>query len=154
MARPDLDTYFLKMARVVATRATCVRRQVGCVLVDARGRTLSTGYNGPPSGEPHCTEHPCLGAGAPRGEGLDLCAAVHAEANALLTCYDIWAIKVCYVTHSPCLGCVKLLRNTSCQRVVFREEYAHDDLAKARWLNYTNKDLELNNRLREWIHAG
>lgn len=44
------------MAKLVATRATCLRRHVGCVLVNARGHVLSTGYNGVAAGTPHCNE--------------------------------------------------------------------------------------------------
>lgn len=56
MARPDRDTYFLQIAQVVSTRSTCLRRSVGCVLVDSRGHILSTGYNGVPAGQVHCNE--------------------------------------------------------------------------------------------------
>lgn len=56
MARPSKDRYFLEMARLVATRSTCLRRHVGCVLVNARGHVLATGYNGVAAGQPHCNE--------------------------------------------------------------------------------------------------
>jgi dCMP deaminase len=55
--RPTKIEYFLAIAKVVATRSTCLRRSVGCVLVDKRGHILSTGYNGVASGQPHCNEH-------------------------------------------------------------------------------------------------
>lgn len=145
MNRPSLDEYYLNIAREVASRGTCARRTVGCVLVDFRGRTLSTGYNGPPSGSPNCTDVPCAGATAPSGQGLDLCEAVHAEMNALLTCHDTQKIWTCYVTHSPCVTCVKLLLNTSCNRVVFSERYAHDDEARRRFEDNTPMN-------RQWIH--
>jgi dCMP deaminase len=54
--RPDKDLYFMRMARLVATRSTCLRRSVGCVLVDERGHVLSTGYNGVQAGAKHCNE--------------------------------------------------------------------------------------------------
>ncbi len=59
MNRPDWDTYFTNIARVVATRSTCPRASVGAVVVKDN-RILSTGYNGAPSGEPHCLEAGCL----------------------------------------------------------------------------------------------
>lgn len=148
MGRPSLDEINLNVASEWARRGTCIRRRVGCVLVDTHGHTLATGYNGPPSGVQHCTEYPCPGANALSGAALDLCEAVHAEANALLRCHDTRAIHTCYVTHSPCLACVKLLLNTSCQRVVFRKEYAHDELARERWTHYI-----IGHMVREWIHA-
>lgn len=54
--RPTKDEYFLQMATLVASRATCFRRAVGCVLVNERGHVLATGYNGVAAGQPHCNE--------------------------------------------------------------------------------------------------
>jgi dCMP deaminase len=135
VTRPTLNQWGLMLARVVATRATCARRQVGCVLLDAAGHVLATGYNGPPRGMNHCTpESPCAGANAPSGTELELCEAVHAEQNALLQCRDPALIYTCCVTVSPCVTCTKLLLNTGCKRVVFLEPYAHDDAARRLWL--------------------
>lgn len=133
MSRITRDGLGLLLAGSWAKRGTCCRRKVGCVLVDVDGHELSTGYNGPPSGEPHCTEAPCPGAGMASGTGLSTCEAIHAEANALLRCKDVDKIHTAYVTASPCIDCVKLLMNTSCVRIVFSEPYAHDAAAKERW---------------------
>src|SRR6185437_7893780 len=57
--RPDLDEYYLAMLPLVASRGTCPRRQVACVLADERGRLVATGYNGNPSGAAHCSLAPC-----------------------------------------------------------------------------------------------
>lgn len=54
--RPDLDTYFMSMAVLVASRATCPRRKVGSVLINTRGHVLATGYNGVAAGQAHCNE--------------------------------------------------------------------------------------------------
>lgn len=54
MNRPTKDDYFIQMAGLVSTRGTCIRRQVGCVLVNARGHVLATGYNGVAARQPHC----------------------------------------------------------------------------------------------------
>jgi len=122
------------MATLVSYRSTCARRAVGCVLVNARGQVLSTGYNGVARGLPHCTEgHPCEGAGAASGTNLDACEAIHAEQNALLQCRDVEDIRWCYVTVSPCVTCVKLLLNTGCRTIIFRERYAHDEAARRIW---------------------
>ncbi len=135
--RPSIDEYFLEIARVVASRSTCARRAVGCVLVDSSRRILSTGYNGSPPGERHCIEQHCPGASAPSGKGLDLCAATHAEINALLYCPDIREVDAIYLTVTPCLQCIKALLTTSARRIVAREEYAneHTEIAKAKWIN-------------------
>lgn len=123
--RPDHDSYFLSLALLVSSRGTCARRKVGCVLVDERKHIIATGYNGVASGLEHCIDTPCAGASAPSGTGLDLCEAIHAEQNALLQCKDVYSIHTAYCTDSPCISCVKLLMNTSCQRIVFIREYPH-----------------------------
>ena len=125
MTRPPLDALYMEMARLIATRATCPRRSVGCVLVDARGRVLSMGYNGVPSGRPHCTDSPCPGAGYPSGQGLDKCQAIHAEQNAVLLLSDPRQVHTAYITTTPCQSCVKLLLGTSCVRLVCGSQYAH-----------------------------
>ena len=135
MSRPTNDEYFLEIARVVATRSTCARRSVGCVLVDARYLILATGYNGVPRDLPHCTNSPCPGAGAESGRSLDLCGAIHAEQNAVAFCPDISRVTSCYLTASPCVSCVKLLLNTSCLRIVAEEEYPHEQ-ARILWERY------------------
>lgn len=138
--RPTKDEYFLAMARLVACRATCARRSVGCVLVNERGHVLSTGYNGRQSGVAHCRDGElCQGAHSPTGLQLDACEAIHAEQNALLQCRDVWAVDTCYTTASPCITCAKLLLNTSCKRVVYIDEYpAHIATVRDLW-----KDREL-----------
>ena len=132
MSRISKDEWFLEIAKVVALRGTCARRKVGCVLADQHGRILSTGYNGVARGMVHCTAVPCKGVGMRSGTGLDLCEAVHAEQNAILTCRSPDEIHTCYVTTSPCVSCLKLLLNSPCQRIVFGEQYA-DTNAAALW---------------------
>ena len=76
--RPTWDEYFLEMARVIARRSTCLRRKVGALLVREK-RILASGYNGAPSGLPHCEEVGCRRAqlGIPSGERQELCRALH-----------------------------------------------------------------------------
>jgi len=147
--RPSRDQWGLQLAQVTAQRATCLRRSVGCVLVNGRGHVLATGYNGVAAGQRHCNElvierlgshitketypHACPGARSPSGTNLDGCQAIHAEQNALLQCRDVHQIHTCYVTASPCMTCVKLLLNTSCERIVFTEEYPHKE-ARELWV--------------------
>lgn len=135
--RPSVDAYFARIARVVASRSTCLRRAVGCVLVDARKHILATGYNGVATGQPHCNEviaaldetfgplypHACAGAREASGTAIDACGAIHAEQNALLQCRDVYAIETCYVTTQPCVSCLKLLLATSCRRIIYLEPY-------------------------------
>lgn len=87
----------------------------------------------------------CPGAFSPSGTNLDGCYAIHAEQNALLQCRDVWEIEVCVVTASPCISCCKLLLNTGCRVIVFKEEYPHDD-ARSLWINsgrFWNKHVTL-----------
>jgi dCMP deaminase len=123
MERLSKVEYYMQLAALVARRASCRRRQVGCVMVNAAGHVLSTGYNGPARGVPNCTDTPCRGSNYPSGEGLELCEAIHAEQNALLQCPDVNVIDTCYATTEPCAHCAKLLLNTGCQRVIFSEPY-------------------------------
>ena len=83
--RPSWDEYFLQLARQAATRSTCLRRQVGAVLVRDK-RMLATGYNGAPRGIAHCLDVGCLREqlGIPSGERHELCRAIHAEQNAII----------------------------------------------------------------------
>ena len=150
-SRPSTDEYFVRMAELVAERATCLRRAVGCVLVDAHKHVLATGYNGVAKGRPHCNEvhftglyeascggdtpvyhypHKCAGADAPSGTALHLCEAIHAEANALIQCRDIDKIFTVYCTASPCVQCMRLILSTSARRIVFRQEYPHLEAAQ------------------------
>ena len=114
---------FLIMAVAASKRSTCARRDVGCVLVNASHDVIAIGYNGGPRKSAHCKDEPCPGAGHASGTGLELCAAIHAEQNALLRCHGS-EVHTAYVTASPCMHCVKMLVNTMCRRIVFLEEYS------------------------------
>lgn len=122
--RPTVDEYYLRIAHVVGTRSTCARRAVGCVIVDDRGYILSTGYNGVPSGFPHCIEHPCSAAMAASGTDLDRCNALHAEQNAIARLREPFEATTLYCTVSPCVSCTKLALATGIQRIVSTEQYA------------------------------
>ena len=131
--RQPADFYFLRMALLVSERGTCVRRKVGCILVNKKNHVLATGYNGNPSGFSHCLDNPCKGANSKSGKDLDKCEAIHAEQNALLQCKDVYDIHTVYCTVSPCIHCIKLLLNTSTKKIVFGEKYIHKGAEKL-WL--------------------
>ena len=133
--RPDIDEYFCNMVRVVSSRGTCARRKTGCILVNDRNHVLATGYNGKKSGTIECFKSPCSGADAPSGQRLDECMAIHAEANALLQCRDVYEIYTAYCTTAPCIHCVKLLSNTSCKRIIFLDDYPHSDVSAKEWVD-------------------
>lgn len=117
--RPTRDQTLLQVANVIAERSTCTRLNVGAVIA-REGRIMTTGYNGPPSGMPHCDHtvaerivQPCT-------------AAVHAEANAIAFAarYGMATEHAeLYVTHSPCGTCAKLIVNAGIVRVAYGVEF-------------------------------
>lgn len=124
ISRLDKHEYFMSIAIAVASRSTCPRRAVGCVITDDHDRIMATGFNGVPRGEPHCIDEPCLGANMTSGEGLEICRALHAEQNALAQCKDILQIYNVYCTTYPCLNCLKQIINTSVKSMYFMEAYS------------------------------
>jgi dCMP deaminase len=123
----------MEIARVVATRSTCLRRQVGAVLVKEK-RILTTGYNGAPRGLSHCLEVGCLREqlGIPPGERQELCRGLHAEQNAIIqAAYYGVSIEgaTLYCTHQPCITCAKMLINAGIKKIIFEEPYP-DELAE------------------------
>ena len=128
--RQNWNDYFLDMAEQVASRSTCLRRKVGCVIVKEK-RVIATGYNGAPSGAPHCDVTGCIRQqeGIPSGQRLDICRASHAEANAISQCarYGVPTEgATAYVTVSPCVTCAKLLVQAGIDCVVYRGIYPDD----------------------------
>ena len=120
--RTGWDAYFLGIAHQAATRASCDRAKVGCVLVIDR-QVIATGYNGSISGDVHCDE-----AGHLMEEGHCV-RVVHAEMNAVAQAakrgVSINGARA-YVTHSPCWPCLKVLVNAGVKSVVYDEEYRLD----------------------------
>lgn len=120
--RNDWDSYFMEIARVVSSRATCDRKLVGAVIVRDR-IILSTGYNGSIRGMPHCDE-----AGHMMEDGHCV-ATLHAEANAIIQAARngvAIAGATIYTTASPCWPCFKLIANAGIVRIVFGEFYRDD----------------------------
>ena len=127
MKRPDWDSYFMEIAEVVAKRSTCLRRQVGAVLVKDR-QILATGYNGTPKGIAHCEEVGCLleQLHVPSGQNHELCRGIHAEQNAVIqAAVNGVSTKgaTLYCTHQPCVVCSKILINAGIERIVYAHPY-------------------------------
>ncbi|MFH1015973.1 MAG: cytidine/deoxycytidylate deaminase family protein [Chloroflexota bacterium] len=122
MTRPDADEYFLKIASVVAERATCRRHHVGAVAVRNK-HILSTGYNGAPSGARDCLELGCLRdeLGIPSGTRHEICRGIHAEQNVIIQA-GLHGVSIegatVYATHNPCVLCAKMLVNAKIKRFV------------------------------------
>ena len=131
--RPNWDEYFMEVAKLTATRSTCLRRQVGAVIVKDR-HIIATGYNGAPRGRSPCDERGgCLRQelGVPSGQRHELCRALHAEQNAIIQAATLGqSIEggTIYITHQPCAICSKMIINSGINRIVVNEGYP-DDLA-------------------------
>ncbi|MGQ9474092.1 MAG: deoxycytidylate deaminase [Candidatus Caldatribacteriaceae bacterium] len=125
--RPDWDSYFMAIAHLVATRSTCLRRQVGAVLVREK-RILATGYNGVPTNITHCTPETCLRSkkSIPSGHNQELCRGLHAEQNVIIQA-ALHGVStkgaMLYCTHKPCILCVKMIINAGVIRVVYENPY-------------------------------
>ncbi|MBF0216176.1 MAG: cytidine/deoxycytidylate deaminase family protein [Candidatus Omnitrophica bacterium] len=125
--RPTWDEYFLNIAKLVATRSTCLRRNVGAVVVKNK-QILATGYNGAPSGITHCSATGCMREKMkiPSGERHELCRALHAEQNAFLQAarhgvgLDGSSL---YITTQPCSICAKMIVNVGVKKIIFEGPY-------------------------------
>lgn len=127
MTRPSWDQYFMDLARLVATRSTCLRRKVGAVLVRDK-RILATGYNGAPRGMKHCLEIGCIRdeMNIPSGTRAEICRAIHGEQNAIIQCALYGTSSegsTIYITHQPCSVCTKMLINAGVKRLVYEQPY-------------------------------
>jgi dCMP deaminase len=114
--RKDWDTYWMEMAFQVSTRATCLRRAVGAVIV-LNNEVVAMGYNGAPRKTDQCDEVGCY-----MEDGVCI-RTVHAEANALLRApRDIIGAHI-YSTDYPCVNCARLIANTGITRLYFARPY-------------------------------
>jgi dCMP deaminase len=124
------DEYYLGIARAVAVRANCLRRQVGAVIV-VDNAIIATGYNGTPVGVRNCCDGGCprCASEAPPGAAYDSCICVHAEQNAI-----VFAARhgnatqggTLYTTLRPCFGCLKESIQAGIREIVFAEPFAYD----------------------------
>ncbi len=130
--RPDWQTYFMEIAKLIATRSTCVRRKVGAIIVKDN-RILTTGYNGTPTGIRHCLDRGCLRdeLNIPSGERHELCRGMHAEQNAIVQAashgVSIESGEI-YCTNQPCIICAKMIINAGIKKIIIGNSYP-DELA-------------------------
>ncbi len=129
MIRPSWEEYFMDIARLVARRSTCLRRQVGAVMVKDKN-ILATGYNGTPSGIRPCAETSavCVNSSSiPSGERHELCRGLHAEQNAIIQAakhgINIGGSSLFTAPILPVMICSKMMINAGVERIVFLEGY-------------------------------
>ncbi|MDD5347950.1 MAG: cytidine/deoxycytidylate deaminase family protein [Candidatus Omnitrophica bacterium] len=125
--RISWDEYFMQIAHLVSQRSTCMRRNVGAVIVKDK-RLLATGYNGAPRGLAHCLEIGCVRdkLKIPSGQRHELCRGLHAEQNAIIQA-SLYGTSVkdssMYVTNQPCIICAKMLINAGINEIVIAAGY-------------------------------
>ena len=149
MIRPDKLHYYLDIATTVAERSTCMRRNYGAVIVK-NDEIISTGYNGAPRGRSNCHElENCIRSelNVPHGTQYELCRAVHAEQNALVSaarneCIDATLYLACtdgvnYIKNTECCDiCKKLIINAGIKKVIIRD-------SKSEYRIFNVKDWEI-----------
>ncbi len=120
--------YFMNVAQLISRRATCTRGHVGAVIV-RENSILSTGYNGAPSGLPHCNDSNCriYRSIHPDGTVEENCVnAIHAEINAIAQAAK-HGVSIrdsdIYITASPCIHCLKVLINVGIKTIYYENPY-------------------------------
>lgn len=130
MVRPDWDSYFMLIAKLVSVRSTCLSRPTGAVIVKDN-QIIAAGYNGALPGQPHCIDKDeCLSRTMQTEVKYQLCRSCHAEANAIaLAAKHGTAVNgaTLYCTLQPCLTCTKTIVQAGISRVVYELEYASKD---------------------------
>ncbi len=146
LQRPAWDEYFMSIAKIVATRGTCNRLQVGAVLVK-NNRIIATGYNGAPPGMPHCD--------GPEGHQMEenhCIRTVHAEENCILQAAVMGGMSTIgatlYTTHSTCHHCFKALAVAGVARVVAGANYRSPAVIEA--LKTSKIAFDYYQPSREW----
>lgn len=116
--RPSWDEYFKNIVLTTSTRSSCNRLHVGCILVKDN-RIISQGYNGFLSGHPH--------------ESIVInnheIATIHAEQNAIVDCAKRGVNcnnSIAYITHFPCINCLKLLIQAGIEKIYYIHDYKND----------------------------
>jgi len=132
--RPTWDEYFMKLAALVGERSTCLRHNIGAIIVRDK-RVIATGYNGSARGALNCIEVGCLKdeLGIKTGTGHETCRAIHAEQNAIIQGAS-HGISVegttIYCTHTPCTICARMIVNAGIIRVVSYHDYSDESARK------------------------
>ncbi len=122
ITRPTWDEYFSSIIQVTATRSSCERLHVGCILVKDN-RIISQGYNG---FLPGCEHRSIVRENHEQ-------AIVHAEQNAICDCAKRGVScenSIAYITHYPCLICTRLLLASGVKEIKYINDYKNDDLVE------------------------
>lgn len=129
--RPSWDEYFMKMAALVAERSTCLRHNIGAIIVKDK-RIIASGYNGAAKGITDCLEKGCLRdeLGIESGTRHEICRAIHAEQNAIIQgAFHGVSVKggTMYCTHTPCMICAKMIANSGIKEIISYHNYSDEE---------------------------
>lgn len=131
------DEYFYKVCKSVASESPCLSQKIGALLVRDHS-TISTGYNGPPRGVPHCqTSEPFMEQTCPRkllgyksGTHMELCPAQHAEENAVSNAARLGVSVLGSILYMnsviPCCPCYGTLINAGIVEIVVEKTTVYD----------------------------
>ena len=143
-----IDGKYFDIAKVIASRSSCVKRKVGCVIVND-DRIISTGYNGTPSGYVNCDlRFNAESFDADKHRAWVDAVEIHAEQNAvaILAKYGIRCDgSVCYVTLQPCPSCLLLLIACGIRTIKYlkhKEDYCVDTMNMINTLGITVKQFD------------
>ena len=129
--RPSWEEYFSNLTHLTAQRSPCQRLQVGCILVNDN-RIIAQGYNGYLPGAEHEQK---------LRDGHEM-ATVHAEQNAIADCAKrgvSCAGATAYITHYPCINCMKILCASGISQIKYSNDYNNDEL-----INYFAQQSNVN----------
>jgi dCMP deaminase len=149
--RPSWDAYFMALAKLAASRSTCLSRSTGAVVVKDK-KIIATGYNGSMPGVAHCSdEGVCYRRSikAPDAGKYDFCRSIHAEANAIAMAAK-QGISVdggtLYTTLFPCYVCTKLLVSAGIKEIVYEFGYDSKDMERDRHWQEVVKEVKIKIR--------
>tara|TARA_Y100000389_G_scaffold204970_1_gene261421 strand:- start:20115 stop:20522 length:408 start_codon:yes stop_codon:yes gene_type:complete len=133
MERPSWDEYFKSISILTASRSSCSRLNVGCVIV-RNNRIIAQGYNGHLPGTPH---NSLIVDGHEQ-------ATVHAEQNAIADCAKRGVScnnSTAYITHYPCINCCKILLASGICKIKYINDYKNDNTIDT-FIQNTNTSIE------------
>jgi dCMP deaminase len=151
------DLYFHGICESISAKSPCLSRKIGAIIVKDHS-ILSTGYNGPARGIPHCGAdrwekdeelvkalniptyeveyHICprKTLGFKSGEGMRLCPAQHAEENAVSNAarigVNVWGSTLYLNSVVPCKNCFSTLINAGIMTIVCESITLYDQYSK------------------------
>jgi len=155
--RPSFDELYLGIARSLAERGTCLRRNFGAVITSEDNILLSTGYCGAPRGTPNCSDiGKCYRQekNVPSGQNYELCRSVHAEANAVINAARQGTkilggkIYLCGIDAqtgelsgiAPCMMCKRVIINAGLTEVIIQRKDGIEKINVADWVEEANRD--------------